>query len=446
MPKIGERLRKTWNAFIGRDPTVIPGSVLVEDSYGTSYRPDRYRFRRSNSQTILGFIFNRIAVDVSSIDFKHVKLDQNDQYKETVESNLMTCLSVAANIDQTGRSLIQDIVMSMFDEGVVAIVPVECEVNYEGTQIVEADIKQLRVGKIVEWFPSAVKVNIYNEKTGKHQDIIVKKNLVAIVENPFYAIINEPNSTLQRLIRTINNLESANAQLNPAKLDMIIQLPYVIKSELRKKEAEKRRSEIEDQLNNSKYGIAYADGTERIVQLNRSLDNSLWTQVKELTEQLYNELGLTASVFDGTANESAMLNYNNRTIEPICSAICGAMRRSFLTPTARKQKHDIRFFRDPFKLVPTAQLGELADKFITGEIMSSNEFRPLLGLKPVDDERANELRNKHLSQSPEELGIEPVTTDGEVGMETGAGMPDEEFNTMLQEITNFNIEGDDQNG
>lgn len=450
MPTIRERFKKSWNAFLGRDPTVIPGSVTVEEYSGSSYRPDRYRFRNTTSRTILGFIYNRIAVDVASVDFKHVRCDQNDQYKETVYSNLTDCLAVSANIDQTGRAFIQDAVESLLDEGVIAIVPVECSTNLERTEIIQADITQLRAGKIVEWYPNHVKVNLYNQKTGKHQDIVVPKAITAIVENPFYSIMNEPNSTLQRLVRTIRDLDSANSAINPAKLDMIIQLPYVIKSELRKKQAEERRSEIEEQLANSKYGIAYADGTERIVQLNRSLDNSLWTQVKELTEQLYNEMGITAEVFNGTANEAAMLNYNNRTISPICTALCESMKRTFLTKTARTQKHSIEFFKDPFKLVPVSQIAEIGDKFTRNEIMSSNELRAVVGLKPVDDERANELRNKNMPMQ-DEMGTTPMSTDETAGMEGeeaggGPGMDPAAFDSMMQEINNFNISGDDQNG
>ena len=451
MPTIRERFKRSWNAFLGRDPTVIPGSVSVEEYSGSSYRPDRYRFRNTTSRTILGFIYNRIAVDVASVDFKHVRCDQNDQYKETIYSNLTDCLAVSANIDQTGRAFIQDAVESLLDEGVIAIVPVECNTNLERTEIIQADITQLRAGKIVEWYPNNVKVNLYNQKTGKHQDIVVPKALTAIVENPFYSIMNEPNSTLQRLVRTIRDLDSANSAINPAKLDMIIQLPYVIKSELRKKQAEERRSEIEEQLANSKYGIAYADGTERIVQLNRSLDNSLWTQVKELTEQLYNEMGITAEVFNGTANEAAMLNYNNRTISPICTALCESMKRTFLTKTARTQKQSIEFFKDPFKLVPVSQIAEIGDKFTRNEIMSSNELRAVVGLKPVDDERANELRNKNMPMQDDIGGELPMTTDETAGMEGeeaggGPGMDPAAFDSMMQEINNFNISGDDQNG
>lgn len=446
MPTIGERLKRSWNAFMGRDPTIIPGAVNVEEYSGSSYRPDRYRFRNTTSRTILGFVDNRIAVDVASINFKHVRCDQNDQYKETIYSNLTDCLSVSANLDQTGRAFIQDVVESMLDEGVIAIVPVECITNIDRTEIIAANITQLRAGKIIEWYPNNVKVNLYNQRTGKHQDVIVPKAITAIVENPFYPIMNEPNSTLQRLVRTIRDLDSANSAINPAKLDMIIQLPYVIKSELRKKQAEERRSEIEDQLANSKYGIAYADGTERIVQLNRSLDNSLWTQVKELTEQLYNEMGITADVFNGTANEAVMLNYYNRTINPICTAICESMKRTFLTPTARTQKQSIEFFRDPFKLVPVSQIAEIGDKFTRNEIMSSNELRAVVGLKPVDDERANELRNKNMPVQDQESPI-PMETDETAGEETGGpGMDPAAFDSIMQEINNFNISGDDQNG
>lgn len=408
MPTILDRFKRSWNAFIGRDPTPDFGS----DDYwsGTSYRPDRVRLTRNNAYAIVPSIYNRIAMDVASIDFRHVRLDENGNYKETIDSRLNNCLSVEANVDQTGRSLIQDAVMSMFDEGCIAIVPVDAELNPSRTEIQEAKIYSMRVGKIVEWYPTSIKVNLYNDRTGKKQDVILPKSLVSIVENPLYATMNEPNSTLQRLIRTMNKLDAYNEQNASSKLDLIIQLPYVIKSESRKQQAELRRSEIEDQLTNTKYGIAYTDGTEHITQLNRPVENTLWQQTKDLTEQLFNQLGLTPSIINGTASEQELLNYYSRTIEPICSVLAEEMVRKFLTVTARSQMQSILYFRDPFKLVPVTKLAEIADKFINGEVLSSNEIRAELGYKPVDTSRANELSNKNINpisgeqieESPEE--------------------------------------------
>lgn len=431
MPTILERFRKGWNAFFGRDPT-SPKPVQYEANWingpGSAVRPDRMRFTRNNAQTLISSVYNRISVDVASIEFKHIRIDKNGTYQADVDSYLNDCLKYEANIDQTSRSFIQDIVQSMFDEGCVAVVPVDCEVNETRTKVSEAKVYSLRTGKITAWYPTAVRVNIYNDRSGQREEIVVPKSLCAIVENPFYSIMNEPNSTLQRLLRTIKQLDAYNDANASNKLNMIIQLPYVIKSELRKAEANRRRDEMEEQLMNSKYGIAYADGTERIIQLNRSLENNLWQQVKELSEQLYNQLGLTSTIFDGTADEQTMINYNNRTIEPICAAITQEFERKFISVTARSQGHAIRYFRDPFKLVPVSQVAEMADKFTRNEIMTSNEFRVKIGLLPSDDPKANELRNSNLNQSNEEISEMqngPMEeTDGEVtseNPETNAG-------------------------
>lgn len=402
MPSILERFRRTWNAFIGRDPTENLG-------VGSSYRLDKNFYRINNARTIVATIHNRIAVDVATVDFKHVKLNDDGFYKEEIDSELNNCLTCEANIDQTGRAFIQDAVMSMFDEGHVVLVPTFAELNSTRTQVQGAEIYNLRVGKVVTWYPQAVKVNVYNDHTGKREDVILPKTLVAIIENPFYAIMNEPNSTLQRLLQTITKLDRANDQNTAGKLDLIIQLPYVIKSDMRKKQAEERRQMIEDQLTNSKYGVAYTDGTEKIVQLNRSLENNLWEQVKTLTAELYNQLGLTEAIFNGTADEQTMINYNNRTIEPICAAICNEIERKFLTRTARTQKQAVRFFRDPFKLTPVAQIAEMADKFTRNEIMSSNEIRAKIALKPSDDPKADQLINSNLNQTTNQ--IEEVPTE-----------------------------------
>lgn len=405
MPTILDRFRKSWNAFFGRDPTTGTYNKSNDWDYGvgTAYRPDRMRFTRNNAQTIISSIYNRISVDVAQIEFKHIRVDDKGTYKEDIDSYLNDCLKYEANIDQTSRAFIQDIVQSMFDEGCVAVVPVDCETNETRTKVSEAKVYTLRTGKVVEWFPAAVKVNVYNDRTGLREEIIVPKSLCAIIENPFFSIMNEPNSTLQRLLRTIKQLDAYNDANASNKLNMIIQLPYVIKSELRKAEAKRRRDEMEDQLMNSKYGVAYADGTERIIQLNRPLENNLWQQVKELSEQLYNQLGLTSTIFDGTADEQTMINYNNRTIEPICAAITQELERKFLTVTARSQGQAIRYFRDPFRLVPVSQIADMADKFTRNEIMSSNEFRVKIGLLPSDDPKADELRNSNLNQSNEEI-------------------------------------------
>ena len=393
----GTRLKHAWNAFLNRDPTTDFRDIGV--SY--AYRPDRVRFTRGNERSIVTSIYNRIALDVSAISIQHVRLDENDRFTSTIDSGLNNCLTLEANIDQTGRAFIQDVVMSMFDEGCVAIVPVDTTDDPEITGAY--DINTMRTGKILEWYPRHVKVRVYNDRTGQKEDITLSKEAVAIIENPLFAVINEPNSTMQRLIRKLNLLDVVDEQSSSGKLDLIIQLPYIIKTEARRQQAEKRRKDIEDQLAGSKYGIAYTDGTEHITQLNRSLENNLLKQIEYLTSMLYSQLGITTSILDGTADETTMLNYNNRSIEPIVSAIVDAMKRTFLSKTARSQKQSIMFFRDPFRLVPVASIAEIADKFTRNEIMSSNEFRQIVGMKPSDDPRADELRNKNLNQSNEEI-------------------------------------------
>lgn len=386
------RLKHAWNAFLNKDPTDYYKNV------GTSYtyRPDRPRLTRGNERSIVTSVYNRLALDTSSVSIQHVRLDENNRFLSVIDSGLNNCLTVEANLDQTGRAFIQDIVMSMLDEGSVAIVPVDTTFNPEITG--SYDILSMRTGQILEWYPSHVKVRVYNEKTGRKEDIVVPKNTVGIVENPLYAVINEPNSTMQRLIRKLNLLDVVDEQSSSGKLDLIIQLPYVIKTEARRQQAENRRKDIENQLAGSKYGIAYTDGTERITQLNRSVENNLMKQIEYLTSMLYSQLGITQSILDGTADDKTMLNYYNRTIEPILSAIVDEMKRKFLTKTARSQLQSILFFRDPFKLVPVNEISEIADKFTRNEIMTSNEIRQIIGMKPSDDPKADELRNKNLSQ------------------------------------------------
>lgn len=398
MPEtISSRFRSAWNAFFSRDPTrnFEPGTM----SY--TYRPDRIRFSRGNERSIVTSVYNRIALDVSAITIQHVRLDEDGRFLSTIDSGLNNCLSLEANIDQTGRAFIQDVVISMFDEGCVALVPVDTTDDPEKTGSYE--INTMRTGKILEWYPRHVKVRVYNDRTGRKEDVILSKETVAIIENPLYAVVNEPNSTMQRLIRKLNLLDAIDEQSGSGKLDLIIQLPYVIKSEARRQQAENRRKDIENQLAGSKYGIAYTDGTERITQLNRPIENNLMKQIEFLTTMLYSQLGITQSVMDGSADEKTMLNYNNRTIEPIVSAIVDAMKRTFLTKTARSQKQSIMFFRDPFRLVPVADLAEIADKFTRNEIMSSNEIRQIIGMKPSSDPKADELRNANISQSKEEI-------------------------------------------
>ena len=392
MPKLSERFKKGWNAFLGRDPT-------YRYPYGSSIRPDRTRFSRTSLRSIVNSIYNRIAVDVSSMNINHVKLDEEGNYKETLKSELNNVLTSEANVDQTGRALIQDIVMSMFDEGCVAVVPIDTDTDPDLTESYK--IYSLRTGKIVEWYPFKVRVEVYNEQIGRKQEIVMPKDMTAIIENPFYSIMNEPNSVSQRLMRVLSQLDRSNEESSAGKMDLIVQLPYTIHSKARQIQAEQRRKTLEAQLTGSQYGIGYIDGTERVVQLNRSLENNLWTQAKDLTLELYNQLGLTQSIFDGTADEKVLLNYYDRTINPIITAITEEMQRKWISKTARTQGQAIRFFRDPFKLIPVKELAEMADKFTRNEIMSSNEIRAVIGLKPSSDPKADELRNSNLNHPDE---------------------------------------------
>lgn len=398
MPTVIERIKNGWNAFVNnKDPT----ENLIRNSYwdfgsGSFSRPDRIRFASGNERTIVTAIFNRIAVDAAQVTVNHARLDQNGKYLETLDTSLNTALTLDANLDQTGRAFIQDAVASMLDEGCVALVPTDALRRREDYSLV--DIEKLRTGKVLEWHPTYIKVRVYNERIGRKEDIFMPKDQVAIVENPLYAVINEPNSTMRRLIRKLSILDAIDEQSGAGKLDLIIQLPYVVKTDARRDQAEKRRKDIEMQLANSKYGIAYTDGTEHITQLNRSVDNNLMHQIEYLINLLYSQLGLTEEILNGTADEKAMNNYYNRTIEPIMAALCNEMTRKFLTKTARSQRQAIIYIQDPFRLTPVSQIAEIADKFTRNEILSSNEVRGIIGYKPVDDERANQLRNKNLNE------------------------------------------------
>lgn len=407
------RIQRGWNAFRNRDPTIN----YRDTGASYYYRPDRPRFTRGNERSIVTSVFNRIALDVSAINIQHVRLDDNGRFLSVIDSGLNNCLTISANTDQTGRAFVQDVVMSMLDEGCVALVPTDTSEDPNLTDSYE--IGRMRVGKIVEWRPHHVKVRLYNERTGRKEEIVFAKKTVAIVENPLYAVMNEPNSTMQRLIRKLSLLDVTDEQTASGKLDLIIQLPYIIKTEARRQQAEQRRKDIEMQLAGSKYGIAYADGTEHITQLNRSVENNLMKQIEYLTNMLYSQLGITQTILDGTADDKTMLNYYSRTIEPIVSAIVDEMKRKFLTKTARSQNQSIMFFRDPFKLVPINNIAEIADKFTRNEIMTSNEIRQIVGMKPSDDPKADELRNSNISQSKEEtasqqgLAIEEINKEGE---------------------------------
>lgn len=391
---LGSRLRSAWNAFRNRDPTT------TYDSAGSGYsvRPDRVRMTRGNERSIVTAIYNRIALDVANVDIKHCRLDEKDRYKETIKSPLNSCLTLEANIDQTGRAFMQDIVLSMLDEGCVAVVPIDTDRDPEKGSY---DILSLRTGKIIEWYPASIKVRVYNDRTGRREDIIVPKSTTAIIENPLYSIINEPSSTMQRLIRKLNLLDVIDEQSGSGKLDLIIQLPYVIKTEARRQQAENRRKDIEMQLSGSKYGIAYTDGTERITQLNRPVENNLMKQIEYLTSMLYSQLSFHQSILDGTADDKTMLNYNNRLIIPILSVIVDEMTRKFLTKTARTQGQIIKYFSDPFKLVPIKEMAEIADKFTRNEILTSNEIRGKIGFVPSDDPKADKLINSNISQAKE---------------------------------------------
>ena len=408
-----DRIQRGWNAFRNRDPT----TEYRDTGLGYAYRPDRVRFTRGNERSIVTSVYNRIALDVAAINIQHVQLDDNNRFTSVVESGLNSCLNLEANIDQTGRAFVQDIVMSMFDEGCVAVVPVDTTQDPEITD--SYDILSMRTGKILEWKPRHVKVRVYNDRTGMKEDLLLPKKQVAIIENPLYAVINEPNSTMQRLIRKLCLLDAVDEQSSSGKLDLIIQLPYVVKTEARRQQANDRRKQIEEQLTGSKYGIAYTDGTERITQLNRPVENNLMKQIEYLTSMLYSQLGITQAILDGTADDKTMLNYYSRTIEPIISAIVDEMKRKFLTKTARSQKKSIMFFRDPFKLVPVNDIAEIADKFTRNEILSSNEVRQIVGIKPSKDPKADELRNKNLSEPKE--NNQPTKTPPKEGAESQNG-------------------------
>ena len=415
MPKFTDWLKHSWNAFTSRDPTDTVSTALSSASY---YKPDRLRLRRGNERSIVTAIYNRIAIDCAAIDMRHVILDENKKYKEDYNKpgNLNDLFSVEANLDQTGRSFFQDAVMTMLDEGHVALVITKADIDPSLSEAYK--IGALRTGVVTQWFPKNVKVNLYNEDTGHHEEIILPKKNVAIIENPLYAVMNEPNSTLQRLIRKLNLLDMIDEQSSSGKLDIIIQLPYVIKTEARKKQAESRRKDIEMQLSGSKYGIAYTDGTERITQLNRPAENNLLKTIEYLTSMLYGQLGITEEVFKGTADDKVMLNYYNRTIEPILSSIVLEMRRKFLSQTARTQGQSIMFFRDPFRLVPVSDLADISDKLTRNEILSPNEVRGIIGYKPSEDPNADQLRNRNISQSPDEM-MDPSM--GEPPVEEGGG-------------------------
>lgn len=393
---LGSRFRRTWNAFLNRDPTYR----YRDTGAGYSYRPDRPTFTKGNERSLATAVYNRIALDAAAIDIKHVRLDENDRYKEDMDSYLNNCLTLEGNIDQSARALRQDIFQSMLDEGVIAVFPYE---TIGDPRVSDSyDICSMRTGKIIQWYPSDVLIRVYNDRTGLKEDLLVSKRKVAIVENPLYAVINEPNSTMQRLIRKLNLLDVIDEQSGSGKLDLIIQLPYVIKTEARRQQAEERRKDIEMQLAGSKYGVAYTDGTERITQLNRPVENNLMKQIEYLTSMLYSQLGITQGILDGTADEKTMQNYYARVIEPIVSAVVDEMKRKFLTQTARTQKQSILFFRDPFKLIPPNELAEMSDKLTRNEITSSNEMRQAMGMKPSSDPKADELRNKNLSAPAEE--------------------------------------------
>ena len=404
---LGARLKHAWNVFTAKE-TVGGRWDIGPSNY---YRPDRPIFSRGNERSIITSVYNRIALDVAAITIQHVRLDDEGRFTSVMDSSLNDCLSLEANLDQTGRAFIQDVVQSMLDEGCVAIVPVDTDLNPKSGSY---KIETMRTGKILEWYPQHVKVRVYNERTGRKEDVLVPKRTVAIVENPFYAVMNEPNSTMQRLIRKLNILDAIDEQSGSGKLNLIIQLPYVIKTEARRQQAEKRRKDIEEQLSGSKYGVAYTDGTEHVVQLNRPVDNNLMSQIEFLTSMLYSQLGLTQSIMDGTADDKTMLNYLTRTVEPILSTIVDEMKRKFLTKTARSQKQSILFFRDPFKLVPVSEIAEIADKMTRNEIMTSNEIRQKIGMTPSKDPNADKLRNSNLSAPKEESTEQNISKEDKV--------------------------------
>ena len=402
---LGSRLKHGWNAFKNnRDPTGYYAGVGVP----SSYRPDRPRLTRGNERSIITAIYNRLSLDIASMTIQHVQLDDNGRFTEAKKSPLNNCLTLEANIDQTSRAFIQDIALSMMDEGCVAIVPIDTSIDPKVSGSYE--IETMRTGKIVDWYPRDVRVRVYNDNTGLKEDLLLPKKVVGIIENPFYVVMNESSSTMQRLIRKLTLLDAIDEQSGSGKLDLIIQLPYVVKNSIRKEQARARRDEIEQQLSGSKYGIAYTDGTERITQLNRPIENNLMKQIEYLTSMLYSQLGITQSVLDGTADEKTMLNYLNRTVEPFVSAIVNEMKRKFLTKTARSQGQTIMFYNDPFKLVPVSDIAEIADKFTRNEIMTSNEIRQVIGMKPADDPKADELRNSNIRQPDTQMSEDNRTT------------------------------------
>lgn len=421
MPTFGERLRRAWNVFMSRDPTTN------YYDYGVSYstRPDRVIFGRGHERSMVTSVYNRISMDAAAIHIRHARLDENNRYVGDIDSGLNYCLNVEANLDQTGRAFIQDIVMSMLDEGSVAVVPVDTSDSPDKTG--SYTIETMRVGKIVQWYPRHVRLEVYNDIVGRKEEITVPKKTVAIIENPLYSVMNEPNSTMQRLIRKLNLLDAVDEQSSSGKLDLIIQLPYIIKTEARRQQAENRRKDIEAQLSGSKYGIAYTDGTERITQLNRPIENNLLAQIEYLTGMLYSQLGITKEIMDGSADEKVMLNYYSRTIEPIMSAIADEFKRKFLTKTARTQGQSIEFFRDPFELMPTGDLAEIADKFTRNEIMTSNEIRQIIGLRPSSDPNADQLRNSNLYQPESASGETQPAIDVDA-------MSEEQLQHRLEEL------------
>ena len=404
---ISTRLAHAWNAFTNRDSSEYQNSRDL--GYSSSRRQDRVRLHITSERSIIISVYNRIALDVSAVSIQHVRLDQNGRFSEGITSGLNTCLTTEANIDQTSRAFIQDIVMSMFDEGVVAVVPIDTTINPKVSG--SYDIQTMRTGRVVGWYPKHVRVRLYNENTGVQEELTLPKSMVAIIENPLYSVMNEPNSTLKRLLKKLAILDAIDEQSGAGKLDIIIQLPYVIKTEARRAQAEQRRKDIEMQLAGTKYGIAYTDGTERITQLNRPAENNLMTQIQYLTSMLYSQLGLTEDVFTGKADEATMLNYNNRTVGPIVSAIVDEFKRKFLTKTARAQNQSIMFFRDVFSLVPVNEIADVADKFTRNEVLSSNDMRAIIGYKPSSDPRADELRNKNLNASGNTSSTETPADD-----------------------------------
>lgn len=411
------RIKHAWNAFLNKDPTMSAHTNIGPGNYN---RPDRNRLTRGNERSIVNTVYNRLALDVASVDLMHVRLDEHDQLEEVIKSSLNECLRVEANIDQTGRAFIQDVVMSMIDEGHVAIVPTDTDTDPDETD--SYNILSMRTAKIIEWYPKDVRVRLYNESTGRHEDLLLSKKYVAIIENPLYSVMNEPNSTMQRLIRKLNLLDSVDEQSGSGKLDLIIGLPYTIKSEAKRQQADDRRKAIEEQLSGTKYGIAYTDSTEKITQLNRSLDNNLMSQVEYLTTLLFSQLGITQSILDGTADESTMLNYYNRTIEPFISAIVDEMIRKFLTKTARTQKQSIRYYRNPFKLVPISQIADITDKFTRNEVATSNEMRQVIGWIPSKDPKADELRNKNLTAPADRTDVPVVVEENKEEIQNGKNL------------------------